>query len=146
MIGPERTGGYRSFPMRASGWAMAVALAAMASGAAAATQVVPTVISGSAAWSKKLPHTIVLNAVVQFNDGCWSKPRFVPPLTHAGTPQGDTAPVEIQATHATQKMCTMIVRKVHVPTRSWRIYPNPKLTSVKFVGSTTPVTAVIVKR
>ena len=131
--------------MRASAWVMAAALAALAGGATAETKVVPTVISGTAVWSKKLPNTIVLNAVVQLNDTCWSNPRFMPPLTHASTPVGDTAPVEILATHAAKKMCGMVVRKVRVPTRSWRIYPNPKLTSVKFVGSDQPVTATITK-
>ena len=131
--------------MRASAWALAAALAAMASGAAAETQVVPTVLTGSAAWSKKLPNTVVLNAVVQFNDGCWSNPRFMPPLASAKAPLGDTAPVEVQADHATKKMCAMVVREVHVPTRNWRIDPNPKLASVRFVGSTTPVTVVIAK-
>jgi len=131
--------------MRGSAWVMAAALAALASGAAAETKVVPTVISGSAAWSKHQPNTIVLAAVVQLNDSCWSNPRFVPPLTKAATPLGETAPIEIQADHATDKMCSMIVRKVRVPTLNWRIYPNPKLASVKFVGSTHPVTAAIGK-
>jgi hypothetical protein len=38
------------------------------------------------------------------------------------------------------------VRQVKAPTRNWRIYPNPQLTAVKYIGSTQPVTAVIGKR
>ena len=136
--------------MRASAWVMAAALAALASGAAAATQTVPTVIAGTAAWSKTQPNTIVLNAVVQLNDGCWSNPRFMPPLS-TRPPRGRAAPMQtaqipILADHDTRKMCPMLVRKVPVPTRNWRIYPNPALTSVKYVGSTQPVTAIIGKR
>jgi hypothetical protein len=137
--------------MRAPAWVMAAALAALAGGASAATQVVPTVIAGSAAWSKTQPNTVVLNAVVQLNDGCWSNPRFMPPLS-AKPPRGpaaavmQTAPIQILADHDTRKMCPMVVRQVKVPTRNWRVYPNPQLTSVKYIGSAQPVTAVTGKR
>jgi hypothetical protein len=131
--------------MRASAWVMAAALAALASGAVAETKVVPTVLIGSAGWSTR-PNTITLNAVVQLNDTCWSNPRFMPPLAGAKSAPGQTAQIPILADHATGKMCGMVVRKVKVPTRDWRIYPNPQLKAVKFVGSAQPVTVVIAKR
>lgn len=131
--------------MRASAWVMAASLAAMTSGAAAETKVVPTVLTGSAGWST-LPNTIVLNAVVQLNDTCWSNPRFMPPLAGARGAPGQMAQIPILADHATGKMCGMVVRKVAVPTRNWRIYPNPQLRAVRFVGSAQPVTVVISRR
>jgi hypothetical protein len=124
---------------------MAAALAAMASGAAAETATVPVVLIGSAGWST-LPNTIVLNATVQLNDSCWSNPRFMPPLAGAKSAPGQTAQIPILADHVTGKMCAQVVRQVKVPTRNWRFYPNPALTSVKFVGSSQPVTVVISKR
>ncbi|HWF78123.1 MAG TPA: hypothetical protein VN694_13210 [Caulobacteraceae bacterium] len=135
--------------MRASAWVMAAALAALASGASAETKAIPTVVSGAAAWSR-LPNTITLNAVVQLNDTCWSNPRFMPPLAAKPAP-GRAAPVQptevpILADHATGKMCGMVVRQVKVPTRQWRIYPDPQLKSLKFVGSAQPVTVVIARR
>jgi hypothetical protein len=131
--------------MRAFAWVIAAALAAAATTAAAEVKLVPTIASGTAAWATT-PNTLVLNAMAQLNDTCWSKPRFRPPLTGAKHPLGDTAQVEIVADHASGKMCGMVLRKVAVPTYRWRIYPNPALKAVKYVGSTTPVTAVIAKR
>jgi hypothetical protein len=130
--------------MRNLAWLGAAALAAMATSAAAEVKVVPTVLSGSAAWSTT-PNTIVLNAVVQLNDSCWSKPRFRPPLANVKQ-AGDTAPVEIVADYAAGKMCAQVIRTVPVPSYKWRIYPNPALKSVKYVGSTTPVTVQISRR
>jgi hypothetical protein len=130
--------------MRAFAWAAAAALAAVATSAAAEVKVVPTVVSGSAKWDKA-PNTIVLNAVVQLNDSCWSNPKFRPPLANVKQ-AGATAPIEIVANYVTGKMCAQVVRRVPVPAYKWRIYPNPTLKSVKYVGSTTPVTVQIGKR
>jgi hypothetical protein len=129
--------------MRNLAWLGAAALAAMATTAAAEVKVVPTVLSGSAAWSRT-PNTIVLNATVQLNDSCWSKPRFRPPLANVKQ-SGDTAPIEIVADYAAGKICAQLVRKVALPSYKWRIYPNPALKSVKYVGSATPVTVRISK-
>ena len=135
--------------MRASTLVIAAALAALASSAAADTKPIPTVISGTAAWSR-LPNTITLNAVVQLNDTCWSNPRFMPPLAAKPKPGAPPAAqptvVTILADHAAKKRCGMVVSKVRVPTRQWRIYPNPALKSLKFVGSAQPVTVVIAGR
>jgi len=129
--------------MRNLAWLGAAALVATATTAAAEVKVVPTVLSGSAAWSKT-PNTIVLKAVVQLNDSCWSKPQFRPPLANVKQ-AGDTAPIEIVANYATGKICAQVVTKAPVGPYNWRIYPNPKLKSVKYVGSTTPVTVQISK-
>ncbi len=131
--------------MRASAWVMAAALAALATSAAAETKVVPTVLVASAKLAA-VPNTVTINAMVQLNDSCWSNPRFQPPLTSAAPLAGEIAPIEVVADYATGKMCAQVVREVAVPTLDWRIYPNPKLTGVKIIGSAQPVTVVIRKR
>jgi hypothetical protein len=146
---PGGGGTWGALEMRASAWIVAAALAALASGAAAETKPIPTVISGSAAWSR-LPNTITLNAVVQLNDTCWSNPRFMPPLAakpkSGAPPAAQPTEVTILADHATGKMCGMVVRKVKAPTWQWRIYPGTQPKVLKYVGSAQPVTVVIAKR
>jgi hypothetical protein len=131
--------------MRASAWVVAAAIAALATGAVAETKVVPTVSIATAAWSTQ-PNTLAIKATVQLNDACWTNPRFMPPLTGAKPPAGEVAPIEVVADYATGKICAQVVRTVAVPTLNWRIYPNPKLTGVKIIGSVHPVTVVIRKR
>ena len=131
--------------MGISAWMLAAGLAAtattMASGAVADTRVVPTVLSGTARWSSAA-NRIDLDAVVQLNDSCWSRPRIQAPLGSVPTP-GDVAPIQIVADYATGQMCAQVVTSVRTPPLSWRVTPGRRLRSVRFIGSQRPVVVQI---
>jgi hypothetical protein len=126
--------------MRAVSLALAVSVLAPASAAYANTQTVAVVKSASADYSAK-PHTITINATVEFPNTCWSHPRLKRLLTGPAPPANGIIDFAVQADVKTGGLCGQVVRTVTVPSFDWTGY-RVSDKGVKVIGSKVPVVAM----
>ena len=116
-------------------------LLGIAGAALAAEKTVPTVLSAAAEYSTTERHTIIIQARVRLDNGCWSNPRFQRPDAKAAPDTQGVLPITVVAdsSEGPDVMCAMHVTDADVPPLHWSGYPNRVLKALKVVGSREPV-------